>query len=101
MENNEQQEVTSKKSPVQKNDRVAVIDGLRTPFVKSFGIFENETALSLSIKVVSEIVARTGVNTDDIDECIWGVVVPQVKNANLAREIILFSGLPKSIPYFK
>lgn len=81
-------------------ERVAVLDALRTPFVKSFGVFERETPLSLSIKVVTEIIARTGVNSEEIDECIWGAVVPQVKNANLAREIILFSGLPKKIPGF-
>ncbi len=81
-------------------DKVAVIDVLRTPFVKSFGVFENESALSLSVKIVQEMVSRYFVHTTDIDECIWGVVVPQVKCANLAREIILFSGLPKSIPGF-
>lgn len=81
-------------------ERVAVIHALRTPFVKSFGVFERETPLSLSIKVVTEIIARTGINSEEIDECVWGAVVPQVKNANLAREIILFSGLPKKIPGF-
>lgn len=80
--------------------RVAVINDVRTPFVRSFGVFDQETSLSLSIKVVTELIARSGVNAHDIDECVWGVVVPQVRNANLAREIILFSGLPTSIPGF-
>ena len=83
-----------------KKTRVAVINAMRTPFVRSFGVFEHETALSLSIKVVTELIARSGVNAHDIEECIWGVVVPQTKNANLAREIVLFSGLPNSIPGF-
>lgn len=100
MENNEKPETTNKKNNTPKKDRVAVIDAVRTPFVKSFGVYEQETALSLSTKIVSEIVSRTGVVASDIDECIWGVVVPQVKNANLAREIILFSGLPQTIPGF-
>ena len=98
METQDQPETTPKKNTSQKKDRVAVIDTIRTPFVKSFGAFESETALSLSIRVATEIISRTGINASDIDECIWGAVVPQVKNANLAREIILFSGLPKSIP---
>lgn len=80
--------------------RVAVIDEVRTPFVRSFGVFDKETALSLSMKVATELVARSGVVAHEIDECVWGVVVPQTKNANLAREIILFSGLPTSIPGF-
>ncbi len=81
-------------------ERVAVIEGLRTPFVKAFGVFETESALSLSVRVVTELVTRTGIQANEIDECIWGVVVPQVKNANLAREIILFAGLPHNIPGF-
>ncbi len=80
--------------------KVAVINAMRTPFVRSFGAFDEETALSLSIKVVTELIARSGVNAYDIEECVWGVVVPQVKNANLAREIVLFAGLPNSIPGF-
>jgi acetyl-CoA acyltransferase len=81
-------------------ERVAVIDALRTPFVRSFGVFDQETALTLSQRVATEIISRSGVNAADIDECIWGAVVPQTKNANLAREIILFSGLPTNIPGF-
>jgi acetyl-CoA acetyltransferase family protein len=100
MENNESQEYNSKKNTSLKREKVAVIGALRTPFVKSFGVFEHETALSLSLRVASEIISRTGVQALDIDECIWGVVVPQTKNANLAREIVLFSGLPTSISGF-
>lgn len=81
-------------------NRVVVVDALRTPFVKSFGCFETESALSLSVRVASELATRSGVNPSEIEECVWGAVVPQVKNANLAREIILFSGLPNNIPGF-
>jgi acetyl-CoA acyltransferase len=97
---NESQEQNFKKNHSSKGTRVAVIGTLRTPFVKSFGVFEQETALSLSLRVASEIIARTGVEASDIDECIWGVVIPQTKNANLAREIVLFSGLPANIAGF-
>lgn len=100
MENIESQELKSKKNIPARKERVAVIEAVRTAFVKSFGVFEHETALSLSLRVASEIIARTGVHAADIDECIWGVVIPQTKNANLAREIVLFSGLPKSIAGF-
>lgn len=98
MENNERNENNIKKSS--NRERVVVIGTVRTPFVKSFGVFEQETALYLSLRVASEIISRTGVQASDIDECIWGVVIPQTKNANLAREIVLFSGLPTTIPGF-
>ena len=100
MENSEDQNNNFKKNTNSKKERVAVVNAVRTPFVKSFGVFENETALSLSLRVASEIISRTGIQASDIDECIWGVVIPQTKNANLAREIALFAGLPTSIPGF-
>ncbi|KAB8031740.1 thiolase family protein [Fluviispira multicolorata] len=102
MENNESQDRygENRKNSGSKNERVAVVGAVRSPFVKSFGVFENETALSLSLRVATELIARTGVQASDIDECIWGVVIPQTKNANLAREIVLFSGLPTTIAGF-
>lgn len=78
--------------------RVAVVGAVRTPFVRSFGVFERETPLSLSLRPATEVIARTGANASDIDEVIWGAVVPQTKNPNIARDLALFSGLPKSIP---
>jgi acetyl-CoA acyltransferase len=77
--------------------RVAVVGAVRTPFVRSFGVFERETPLSLSIRPATEVIARSGANASDIDEVIWGAVVPQTKNPNIARDIVLFAGLPKSI----
>ncbi|NBO37845.1 thiolase family protein [bacterium] len=80
------------------HSRVAVVGAVRTPFVRSFGVFERETPLSLSIRPAVEVIARTGANASDIDEVIWGAVVPQTKNPNIARDLALFAGLPKSIP---
>lgn len=80
------------------NPRVAVVGAVRTPFVRSFGVFERETPLSLSLRPATEVIARTGAKASDIDEVIWGAVVPQTKNPNIARDIVLFAGLPKSIP---
>ncbi|MEY2986888.1 MAG: hypothetical protein RJB13_409, partial [Pseudomonadota bacterium] len=83
---------------LQSGGRVAVVGAVRTPFVRSFGVYERETPLSLSIRPATEVIARTGANAEDIDEVIWGAVVPQIKNPNIARDIALFAGLPKSIP---
>lgn len=93
----EQVELTSTSSAEAQRD-VAVVGAVRTPFVRSFGVFERETPLSLSLRPATEVIARTGVKASDIDEVIWGAVVPQTKNPNIARDIVLFAGLPKSIP---
>jgi acetyl-CoA acyltransferase len=78
--------------------RVAVCGALRTPFVKSFGVFDSETALSLSLRVATELLARSGIDPARVDEVIWGAVIPQTKNPNVARDLVLFSGLPRTVP---
>lgn len=74
---------------------VVVVDAVRTPFVKSFGVFENETPLSLSLHAARTLLNRVDVNPEHIAEVVWGAVIPQVKNPNIARDLILFSGLPR------
>lgn len=78
--------------------RVAVVGAVRTPFVRSFGVFERETPLTLSLRVATEVLARTGVNPADVEEVIWGAVIPQTKNPNVARDLVLFAGLPRTAP---
>jgi acetyl-CoA acyltransferase len=77
---------------------VVVVDAVRTPFVKSFGVFENETPLSLSLHAARALINRAKIDPKEIDEVVWGAVVPQTKNPNIARDIVLFSGLPKQAP---
>lgn len=77
---------------------VVVIDAMRTPFAKSFGLLENETPLNLSCRVVSELLAKNNVPGNLIDEVIWGTVISSLPHHNIARDIVAFSGLPLSIP---
>src|SRR5438105_13481694 len=74
--------------------RVAVVAGLRTPFVKSRGVFADMTSLELGRMVVSELIARNDVNKADVDLLVYGQVVPSVSAPNIAREIVLGVGLP-------
>ena len=85
MDTDEKKENTIKKALTQKKKKVAVVNTARTPFVKSFGVFEQETALSLSLRVANEIISRTGIQASDIDECIWGVVIPQTKKCKFSK----------------
>lgn len=74
---------------------VVVVDAIRTPFVKSFGVYEQETALTLSLHAARALINRLDIDPASIDEVVWGAVIPQTKNPNIARDIILFAGLPK------
>jgi len=78
--------------------RTAVVSGIRSPFVKSSGVFGDLTAVDLGRHAVTELVYRSSLRPDQIDELIFGTVIPSVSMPNIAREVLLLSGLPRSIP---
>jgi len=78
--------------------RVAVIRGLRTPFAKSGTVYARLSALDLGKLVVAELIERSGIEPKTVQELVFGNVIPSVKAPNIAREIVLGTGLPRSIP---
>jgi acetyl-CoA acyltransferase len=78
--------------------RVAVVRGLRTPFAKSGTHYAHLSALDLGKMVVTELLERSGIDPMTVQELIFGNVIPSVKAPNIAREIILGTGLPRKIP---
>src|SRR3954465_1850857 len=77
--------------------RVAIVAGLRTPFVKSGTAFKDLSALELGKQVVAELVQRAEVPVKAIDQIVFGTVIPSVQLPNIAREVGLAAGLPKNI----
>jgi acetyl-CoA acyltransferase len=82
----------------QYNPRVAVVRGIRTPFAKSGTHYARLTALDLGKLVVTELMQRSGIDPAQVQEVVFGNVIPSVKAPNIAREIILGTGLPRKIP---
>jgi acetyl-CoA acyltransferase len=82
----------------QYSPRVAVVRGLRTPFAKSGTHYGHLSALDLGKIVVAELVQRSGLDPNEIQEVVFGNVIPSVKAPNIAREIVLGTGLPRKIP---
>jgi acetyl-CoA acyltransferase len=78
--------------------RVAVIRGVRTPFAKSGTHYARLSALDLGKIAVVELIARSGIDPKSIQEVVFGNVIPSVKAPNIAREIVLGTGLPSKIP---
>src|SRR6266566_1099455 len=78
--------------------RVAIIRGLRTPFAKSGTVYARLTALDLGKMAVSELIERSGIDPNTVQEVVFGNVIPSVKAPNIAREIVLGTGLPRKIP---
>src|SRR5687768_13956738 len=80
--------------------RVAIVDGCRTAFAKSASVFADMTAVELGKIAVRELVARGNLNVAEVDEIIYGTVVPSILAPNIAREVGLGAGLPANVPAF-
>lgn len=79
---------------------VVLVDGLRTPYVKSGDAFNAVTAQELGRIVVSELIAKTNFDPGLIDEVIIGNISQPPEAANIARVIALNSHIPKHVPAF-
>jgi acetyl-CoA acyltransferase len=79
------------------NSKPVLIDGLRTPFVKSFGVFEECDGLELYSRVLDGLIRKLDFDLEELDEVTCGVVVPQTKNGNIARDAVINLGMPYHI----
>lgn len=77
--------------------RAAIVLGLRTPFQKERTGYAKLTALDLGIAVVAELLARSGLRGTEVEQVVFGQVVPSLTAPNIAREVVLGSGLPKTV----
>ncbi len=78
-------------------ERIAIVDGVRTPFCKAGGSMNKVSADDLGATALKEIIARTGVNPAEVDEVIFGNVGQPANAANIARVIALKAGMPQDI----
>jgi acetyl-CoA C-acetyltransferase len=74
-------------------DDVVIISGCRTPVGKFQGSLADLSAPQLGAIVVREAVKRAGLNSDQVDECIMGNVLPAGLGQNPARQAAIFGGL--------
>jgi acetyl-CoA C-acetyltransferase len=74
-------------------DDVVIISGCRTAVGKFQGSLADLSAPQLGATVVREAVKRAGLNSDQVDECIMGNVLPAGLGQNPARQAAIFGGL--------
>ena len=74
-------------------DDVVIISGCRTAVGKFQGSLADLSAPQLGAVVVREAVKRAGLNSDQVDECIMGNVLPAGLGQNPARQAAIFAGL--------
>jgi acetyl-CoA acyltransferase len=81
------------------NDRdVVLVEGVRTPFVKSDNKFKDVHPAELGRVAVHELLERSGVKPDSIDEVIMGNTGTPSDAVNLSRVIALRAGIPQRVP---
>lgn len=77
--------------------KTAIIAGCRTPFVRSGTHFSRLTAIDLGRHAVNELLARTELPPESVDQLVYGTVVHDPQAPNIAREVGL-STLPPNVP---
>lgn len=74
-------------------DRIAIVSGLRTPFARQATVFHGIPAVDLGNMVVSELLARSEIPPEIIEQLVFGQVVQMPEAPNIAREIVLGTGM--------
>ena len=74
-------------------DRIAIVSGLRTPFARQATAFHGVPAIELGKMVVGELLARSEIPPEIIEQLVFGQVVQMPEAPNIAREIVLGTGM--------
>jgi acetyl-CoA acyltransferase len=85
---------------VSASGRIAIVQGLRTPFAKQGTLYKGLSALELAKIVVSELLQRAELDPREVGLCVFGQVVPSLSAPNIAREVVLGTAMPKNIEAF-
>jgi acetyl-CoA acyltransferase len=80
------------------NDRIAVVNGARTPFARARTVFSKMSPSALGGVTLRETIARADIDPKLIDEIYYGIVSAPGEGTNVAREALFDSGLPATIP---
>ena len=82
-------------------DEAFILDGVRTPIGRYGGTLSAVRPDDLAALVVRDVVARSGIDPEDIDEVVLGAANQAGEdNRNVARMATLLAGLPDSVPGF-
>jgi acetyl-CoA acyltransferase len=80
--------------------RVAIVAGCRTPFARSGSSFKDMSGVQLGTVAVRELLLRAELEAAEVEQLIFGTVLPSIPAPNLAREVTIEAGLPPNVPAF-
>lgn len=82
----------------QSSSRAMIIDGVRTPFARSYQSFIDFSAYELGQIAITGLLDKTGLEAKYLEHLIMGCVIHDPRTPNVARESLLAAGLPAQIP---
>ncbi|MBF8807810.1 MAG: thiolase family protein [Enterococcus lacertideformus] len=77
---------------------VVIIDTARTPIGKYKGSLSSFSAVDLGTVITKELLKKTGIHRDSINQVIFGNILQAGNGQNVARQISINSGIPVSVP---
>ena len=78
--------------------KVYIVDGSRTPQLKSRGKVGPFSAGDLAVAAAKPLLLRNNFPLDALDEVILGCMMPGEREANVGRVVALRLGIPQSVP---
>lgn len=79
---------------------VVIVDGLRTPYARAGTLLKDVPAQELARIVITELLARTGLDPAELDHVIFGNIAQPADAVNLSRVAALLAGVPRRVPAF-
>ena len=81
-------------------ERIAIVSGYRTPFLRAATDFKDLDADDLAAFVLKQLMLLSGMATSSVDEVILGNVAQPSKAANVSRVSALKAGFENHIPAY-
>lgn len=79
--------------------RVVIVEGARTPFLRSGTQFNNCDLYELLRHSLLGVIGKAGIPKESIQYMVAGTVLQEIKTYNVAREAVLTAGLdPRQVP---
>ncbi|MEQ6119916.1 acetyl-CoA C-acyltransferase [Reichenbachiella sp. MALMAid0571] len=80
------------------NRKVVMIEGTRTPFLKSGTDYFDLMSYQLGAMAINGLITKSGIQASVVDRVIMGTVVHNITTPNVARECALTGGIPYTTP---
>ncbi|MDB3964500.1 acetyl-CoA C-acetyltransferase, partial [Candidatus Pelagibacter sp.] len=77
---------------------VVIIEGIRTPIGNYKGALKNLSADKLGSKVIKDLISKSNIDIEEIDEVIMGQVLTAGNGQNPARQAAINAGIPIRTP---